>query len=614
MSTTQQNTAVLTPRNSPCTCGSKIKFKHCCGHTAITLPRPAEISSQATTYNTAEDAFDKGDFDSAEQACINIINEVPGHARSLRILFQIRKAQGQIECAQALAQRLINLLPNDDWLACDVSMLFYEKNDTATAEIHARNAVRLNPDNPQAHNLMGMILTNNHSYLAGEFHYRKAIELHGPLGKLCANLGLNLKSQGKVEEAEEWYEKAMELEPENMNSMMGWIGLREAQNKIADAKELLNQVETEKKSNTHGICLMRSTLLCREKKYDEALVALDAIDTSTVLKNSAYFYERGEVLDRLGHYEEAYTAYSKANEIIFNVPEKRYDKDQNARFVERLKAFYTRDRVNKLPHGKQGEDEKACPIFIVGYPRSGTTMVEQILSSHAKINAGDELKFLWDLTRVAPKILNSPLHYPECLADLWFGDNQAALENLRDYYLKNSNQLGVIKSNVPFFTDKMPLNETNLGLISLVFPEAPIIHLIRHPCDVVLSNFFNDLTHGNFQSYDLATSATHYALIRELVDHYLENIDMKYLTIRYEDIIDDPETHCRKLLDFVGVEWDPECLEFYKNKRYARTASYAQVTEKLYTRSVFRYKNYENNIQEIIPILEPAIKTLGYEI
>jgi len=461
---------------------------------------------------------------------------------------------------------------------------------------------------------MGMILTTNHSDLAGEFHYRKALELHGPLGKSCANLGLNLKNQGKGEEAEEWYEKAMELEPDNVDSLMGWVNLLEAQNKIADAWALLNKVAKQKKTDAPGVNQVRSTLFSREKKYEEARAALDTIDASTVTNNPAYNYAKGNVLDKLGQYDDAFTAYSKANEIIFNVPEKRYDKDQNARFVERLKAFYIRERFNKLPHGQRNEDEKACPIFIVGYPRSGTTMVEQMLSSHVKISAGDELKFLWDLTRVAPKILNSPSHYPECLADLWFGDNQAALENLRDYYLKNSNQLGVIKPNVPFFTDKMPLNETNLGLISLVFPEAPIIHLIRHPCDVVLSNFFNDLTHGNFQSYDLATSATHYALIRELVDHYLENIDMKYLAIRYEDIIDDPETHCRKLLDFVGVEWDPECLEFYKNKRYARTASYAQVTEKLYTRSVFRYKNYENNIQEIIPILEPAIKTLGYEI
>ena len=614
MSAPQKKIKAIIKRTDPCPCGSKLKYKHCCGHLNICLPRPAEITHQKTAYRNAKKAFASGDYDTAEKGCVTILNEVPGHARALRLLYQIRRAQGNIECAQILAQRLVNLLPNDEDMACELSQLFYEKNDMTAAEIHARNAVRLNPDNAQAHNLMGMILTNNHRYLAGEFHYRKALELHGPIGKLCANLGLNLKNQGKVEEAEECYQKAMELEPDNMTSMMGWVGLREAQNKITDAWELLKKVESEKKPDMLGICLSRATLLRRDKKFDDALASLDMVKTAAASKNPAYFYARGEVLDKLARYDEAFLAYGKANEMIYNIPEKQYNKDNNEKFINRLKGFYQKERVNKLPRGQRSEDEKACPIFIVGYPRSGTTMVEQMLTTHAKISAGDELKFIWDITRVAPKVLNSPLHYPECLADLWFGDNQAALENLRDYYLKSTKQLGIIQPGVPFFTDKMPLNETNLGLISLVFPEAPIVHLIRHPLDVVLSNFFNDLTHGHFQSYSLESSATHYALIRDRVTHSMDNMDMNYLPIRYEAIIDDPESNCRKLLEFIDVEWDKKSLEFYNNKRYARTASYAQVTEKLYTRSICRYKHYEKYLQVIIPILEPAIKQLGYEI
>jgi hypothetical protein len=167
---------------------------------------------------------------------------------------------------------------------------------------------------------------------------------------------------------------------------------------------------------------------------------------------------------------------------------------------------------------------------------------------------------------------------------------------------------------VPYFTDKMPLNETHLGLIHLVFPEAPVVHLIRHPLDVVLSCFFNDLTHGYCCSYELQTVAFHYALIRELLDHYLAQMDVRYLAVRYEDLIDDPESQCRRMFDFIGVEWEPGCLEFHENRRYARTASYAQVTERLYSRSRYRYRNYLRHLEPVMRLLEPSITRLGYTV
>ena len=311
-------------------------------------------------------------------------------------------------------------------------------------------------------------------------------------------------------DAANWALQAIELEPDNMESRMGWIRLEEAQRNVDRAWELLKTVESKREANNLAVCNTRSLLFRRGKEYDEALAALDAADEEIKAENPGYYNERGTVLDQMGRYDEAFAAFSKANEIIRRSPSRRYGEEGSAQLAQRLKSFFMRSRVNKLPRGERGEDEKACPIFVVGFPRSGTTLVEQILSSHPKINAGDELTFIWDLTRVAPKMLNSPLFYPECLADLWFGDNQAALETFRDFYLKNTHQLGIIEAGVPYFTDKMPLNETNLGLIHLVFPEAPVIHLIRHPLDVMISTFFNDFTHGANCSYGLDTAATHY--------------------------------------------------------------------------------------------------------
>jgi hypothetical protein len=164
------------------------------------------------------------------------------------------------------------------------------------------------------------------------------------------------------------------------------------------------------------------------------------------------------------------------------------------------------------------------------------------------------------------------------------------------------------------FTDKMPLNETHLGLIALLFPEAPLIHVLRHPLDVVLSTFANDLTHGFNCAYELETAARHYLLVMDLVAHYRREMTLRYLPIRYEAIVEDQASALRQMLAFIGEPFDASCLDFHENRRYARTASYAQVAERLYDRSRYRYRHYLRHLDPVIPMLRPAIERLGYTI
>jgi hypothetical protein len=160
----------------------------------------------------------------------------------------------------------------------------------------------------------------------------------------------------------------------------------------------------------------------------------------------------------------------------------------------------------------------------------------------------------------------------------------------------------------------MPLNETHLGLIHLLFPEAPLLHVVRHPLDVVLSVYSNLLTHGFYCAYALESAARHYARVMELVDHYIEEMSLKYLRVFYEDLVGDQEASIRRVLQFIGSEFDSNCLAFHENHRYARTASYAQVTEKLYDRSRYRYRHYLPQLEPVIPILQPVIERLGYTV
>ncbi|MDE2390263.1 MAG: sulfotransferase, partial [Rhodospirillales bacterium] len=173
---------------------------------------------------------------------------------------------------------------------------------------------------------------------------------------------------------------------------------------------------------------------------------------------------------------------------------------------------------------------------------------------------------------------------------------------------------GFLKEGAGFFTDKMPLNEMYLGLISLLFPQSPIIHVLRHPLDVVLSVYSNHLMHGYFCAAQLESIAAHYNLVADLMQHYRQNLAMRYLPVRYEEMVTDQEAQVRKLLEFIGVEFDPRCLSFEKNTRYARTASYAQVAEKLYDRSRYRYRPYLKHLAPVVEVLRPVIERLGYSV
>jgi hypothetical protein len=198
------------------------------------------------------------------------------------------------------------------------------------------------------------------------------------------------------------------------------------------------------------------------------------------------------------------------------------------------------------------------------------------------------------------------------------GDQREGLDNLRDYYLQKVAQMGVLSHDpdkqISWFTDKMPLNETHLGLIALLFPEAPLIHVIRHPLDIMVSAVSNHFTHGFFCATALETTAKHYVRVMDLVQSYRSEMALRYLPVRYEDMVTDQEGTVRSVLDFIGADFDPKCLQFHENQRYARTASYAQVTERLYDRSRFRYRHYRKHLEPVIPLLRPVIERLGYTV
>ncbi|MGH6828472.1 MAG: sulfotransferase [Rhizomicrobium sp.] len=595
-----------------CACGSGLRSLRCCGLNLATVATGEASRHLLPLVDRAIASHAKGELAEAAKICLDVLELAPGQGGALAILYQVRKVAGPASAAEALIRRMVALDPNNVWATQELALMLFGKGNFSEAEIHARNAVRIAPADIQSHNLMGMIMTEAGRPQVGEFHYRRALELLGePPPVLLANLAWNLKNQGRMAQSRALYRQSVERDPAILQTLLGWARMEETDRNFVRAEELLDRAEKLSPNNA-SVLLQRAIVRGRMKDYGEALKLLDRIAGESGSLGPNEMLEKGRLLDKMGRHDEAFRAFAEGKRGAMRLSGNAYQADHARDLADRLKRYFTTGRLKIVPRGHLAPGPQ--PLFIVGFPRSGTTMVEQTLSAHPGIAAGDELAMINDITGLMPRMLGSPLAYPEALADLWMGDMHEGLDNLRDYYLQRARQLGIVEAKGQWFTDKMPLNETHLGLIGLMFPESPIVHVLRHPLDVVISVFANHLTHGFHCANALETIARHYLLVADLVEHYRSQMTLRYLPIRYEDIVEDQETHVRRMLGFVGVSFDKRCLRFHENTRYARTASYAQVTEKLYRSSRYRYRHYLKHLEPVIPLLAPAIERLGYSI
>jgi Flp pilus assembly protein TadD len=509
--------------------------------------------------------------------------------------------------------RALDRDPDDFQATYAFARLLLEAGGLTEAEVHARNAVRLDPQSARANELLGMILTETHRLRPGEAHYRRALDLSASRDPVTlANLAWNLNLQGRMAEARALYLEAIAEPPEVLQTLLGFARLEEADRDFAAAGRLLDRCERLSPGDS-GVALTRAVLQGRQGDFAGAIATLDAVARARWggRPAPAELLHKGRLLDRLGRYDEAFEAFSRGKALTRRISGRAYLAGEARDQAARLKRFFVAERLALLP--RAGLATGPQPIFIVGFPRSGTTLVEQMLSAHPAISAGDELNLIEDVAFATPRMLSSPLAYPEALSDLWMADHRHGLEDLRDHYLRRAAREGAIDPAASWFTDKTPLNETHLGLISLLFPTSPIIQMVRHPLDAVLSSFATQMTHGCYCAYALDTAAAHYALTADLAAHYRAQAPQNLLVVRYEDIIERQEESLRRMLDFIGAPFEPRCLSFERNRRPARTASYAQVTEPLHDRSRYRHRRYARHLQSIVPILRKAMDAHGYQ-
>jgi tetratricopeptide (TPR) repeat protein len=300
-------------------------------------------------------------------------------------------------------------------------------------------------------------------------------------------------------------------------------------------------------------------------------------------------YAAADLLDRLGHYDSAFKQARIANEIgrrPFNPA--AHTSDIYARI-----GYYSRRRVRSLPRATHGNQR---PVFILGMPRSGTSLVEQILACHPQVyGAGELSKFSEVVCASSGAAWSQGTMFPDCYDFL----SMIRADELAKTYL---DKIESLNSTATYVTDKMPDNYLYLGTVQMLLPESKVIHCIRDPRDTCLSCYMTDFGSQNAFSFDLNHLASYYRDYQRLMEHWKLVLDLRILEVRYEDVIADQAGQTRRMLEFLELPWDDRCMKFHESKRMVATSSRDQVRRPIYSSSVGRWKHYEKHLGPLLPL------------
>lgn len=522
----------------------------------------------------------------------------------------------RFEDAQTYYLKAINLSPAKtsvilgftDWLRRQ------EKREVATELLE--NAIEIRQDVPEFYQLLAKLYAEGQRYRKALSFANKAVSLYKNNIQALVVLAEVQTAFSKYEDAECTYSKILKISPENTNALLSQAKLAENRNNLDSASELLEHVFEVDRENKSAL-LLRAKIERRKGALDSAIKTIDLTDVDQERNSQTsadLLFEKAQILDIQGRYEEAFGVLNEATTIRRQIRNTNFDKDFFLLEIERQIEFFSPSRAKSLLKTHIRSEIDTGPVFILGLPRSGTTLVEQILCSHPNIVAGDELGFIDDISQEAAKDLGVTRHYPYCLAafDSTKEKSIKILDQWRAKYGNRVSELGLGLVDSKRFTDKFPLNLVHIPFIRMLFPEAPIIHVIRNPLDSGLSAMFANFAFGHEWANDMCDASYFIKGVYKLAQHYKEKLGYDFMQIRYEDLVVNQEKMSRKLIEYIDEDWDERIMNFEKTDRVSRTASYAQVGKKIYTSSVERNRNYEKFLEIPREILQPVMEHYGY--
>jgi len=505
----------------------------------------------------------KGNLGEAEKIYRSILSDDPNNVDALRLLALLASRTGAIDQAINMLENCIKIAPDYALAWENLAKLYRQKDDPDSLQKAANcfsKATELRPDWAEGWAGLGTMQTRSSQHEEGIISYKKSIELKTNQPRVHLSLGHVYKTTGNQEECINSYKDAI-----NYDENFG-----EAYWSLANLKTY--------KFNTREIDQM-------EKRVD--------LPEVPEREKVHFLFSLGKAFEDAGNYDKSFNYYKKGNDL--NRGRTTYDPKAIEALSDRLKLFFTKDKFEEY---KSSGCNSGAPIFIVGLPRSGSTLVEQILASHSKVEGTMELPNIMNIARKLGNSSKDRTAYPEIIETLQDSD----LTLLGQAYV---NETEFLRTGKPHFIDKMPNNFSHIGLLKLILPNAKVIDARRNPMDTCFSCYKQLFARGQAFTYDLSEIARYYVNYINLMDHWNKVLPGYVFKIQHEALLQDQEGITRDLLEFCELDFEPSTLEFYKTERAVKTASSEQVRQPINTKGLNQWKNFESHLNDLKQYLAP---------
>lgn len=503
-----------------------------------------------------------GDLEGAARLYREAIAADPRNVDALRLFALASAALGHRNEALAAGREAITIAPNYPaaWDAFGVALAEAERVEDAV-QAFAR-VVSLTPRNPTAHAKLAHAFVIADEMEGAERAYRAALQLRPDDGMSLLGLGTVMKTLGRADEAIACFRRCVELYPQAGEAWWNLANMKTYRFTEAD------------------VAAMRALL-------DDSNASPSA--------RANTLYALGKAYEDSKQYDAAFASYAQG--AAQHRASLRYESASVESMSQRVVSVFTRDFI--AARKGQGCADPA-PIFIVGMPRSGSTLVEQILASHSLVGGGGELSILG---RMLSEMTNAGISHPEILRDFTADD----FREMGETYIKRAERH---RGDRPYFIDKTPQNFGSIGLIALILPKAKIIDARRHPLDSCFGSFKQMFAQGQTYSYDLDELGRFYLQYERLMQHWNSVLPGHVLRVDYEDMVLDQERQTRRLLDYCGLSFEPACLNFHETQRAVNTASSEQVRQPLYKSSLGAWRRFAPHLKGLEAQLAPALAAL----
>ena len=532
-----------------------------------------------------------GRFSEAEACFKSALQFNPGNVQAILELAITELSQNKLSEAETHFSEVVDHDPKSLKALMGLGRVYQSMNKSTLAVNYYKNVLEINPKIASAHHHLGTMYMNQGQTDLAEAAYKKALMIEPNNIAVHMEIGQMYLRTNKINNARVAFDKAHVIQPGNLDAIVGIAQLEEQTGDVQAAYDRIAQYLD--KGVVHvdmGILFSR---ICKHYgRCEDAIAYLEKIladsDNNKTRKCKINF-ALGKLYDQLGKYDKAFLCYQEGNAQSSDT----FNQIEHKGCIDTLIKTCDWNFFISAPNSTQTTER---PVFIVGMPRSGTTLTEQILCSHPDVFGAGEIITFPAIIKNLPEYLGTATVYPENLRNL----QPEILDTLSAIYL---NEISELDHKALRVIDKTLANFLYLGLISLMFPNARIIHCKRDPRDTCLSIYFQNFDESHNYATRLENLGFYYKEYECVMQHWKSLLKIPIYEVQYEELVQNQEKISRELIEFVGLEWDERVLNFHETKRSVVTASYDQVRQKMYTRSTQRWKNYEKHIGKLVAAL-----------